>query len=231
MKIIRNDKIIKRNGRIAGVGILGGLASVIASIIISINYQNLIGWSYAILFVGFIFLQFGLYFMNRYGRKPRPDEALDNGLKGLDDRYAIYHYNSPVPHLLIGPAGIWVLLPYFQNGRVTYEKNRWRLKGGGFFAGYMRLFGQEGLGRPDLESTAEMDAIKKFFTKYLPDHAMPTINRVMVMTSDQAEIDAPDSPIPIVHAKKLKELIRKNAKKNEIKPDLIQSIRGVLPEA
>jgi hypothetical protein len=126
----------------AGIGIFGGLASVVAYH----NQHELPGTdlvAYAVLFLGFIFLQFGLYFMNRYGRKPRPDEAIDTGLKGLDDRYTIYHYNSPVPHLLIGPAGVWVLHPYFQAGRVTYEKNRWRLKGGGFLAGYMRIFGQK----------------------------------------------------------------------------------------
>lgn len=230
MKIIRNEKIIKRNNRIAGIGILGGLASVIASIIISLQFQNLIVWSYAILFIGFIFLQLGLYFMNRYGRKPRPDEALDAGLKGLDDRYTIYHYNSPVPHLLIGPVGIWILLPYFQNGTIVYEKNRWRLKGGGFFAGYMRIFGQENLGRPDLDSDAEADSMVKFFKKYLPDMEIPEINKVIVMTSDQIKIEVTESPIPIVQVKKLKELIRKNAKKKDFKADQIQTIKNFLPE-
>ena len=230
MKIIRNDKIIKRNSRIAGIGILGGLISVIASIIISMNYLNLIGWSYAILFLGFVFLQFGLYFMNRYGRKPRPDEALDAGLKGLDDKYTIYHYNSPVPHLLLGPAGIWILLPYFQNGRITYQKNRWRLRGGGLFSGYMRIFGQEGIGRPDLDSAAEEESLNKFFKKYLPEIEPPKINKLMVMTGNQIEIDAEDTPFPIVHAKKIKELIRKNAKKTGLSPDLIQTIKNALPE-
>ena len=230
MKIIRNERIIKRNNRIAGIGVLGGLASVVASIIISMRYQDLIGWSYAILFIGFVFLQFGLYFMNRYGRRPRPDELLDLGLKGLDDRYTIYHYNSPVPHLLIGPAGVWILLPYFQNGKITFEKNRFRLRGGGFLAGYMRIFGQEGIGRPDLDSATEADAMLKFFKKYLPEMDLPEINKLMVMTSDRIDIDVENPSIPIVYAKKIKDFIRKSAKKKELKPDIIQSIRDVLPE-
>ena len=230
MKIIRNDKIIKRNNRIAGIGILGGLAAVIASIVISFQFQQYIAWSYAILFVGFIFLQFGLYFMNRYGRKPRPDEALDTGLKGLDDRYTIYHFNSPVPHLLVGPVGIWNLMPYFQNGTIVFEKNRYKLKSGGFIAGYMRIFGQENIGRPDLDSVAESDAMTKFFKKYLPDMEIPEINSVMVMTSDTADIQVTESPIPVVHVKKLKELIRKSAKKTKLDPNQIQAIIDALPE-
>jgi len=230
MKIIRNDKIIKRNNRIAGIGILGGLAAVIASIVISFQFQQYIAWSYGILFVGFIFLQFGLYFMNRYGRKPRPDEALDTGLKGLDDRYTIYHFNSPVPHLLVGPVGIWNLMPYFQNGTIVYEKNRYKLKSGGFIAGYMRIFGQENIGRPDLDSVAESDAMTKFFKKYLPDMEIPEINSVIVMTSDTADIQVTESPIPVVHVKKLKELIRKSAKKTKLDANQIEAIKDALPE-
>ena len=230
MKIIRNDKIIKRNNRIAGIGILGGLAAVIASIVISFQFQQYIAWSYGILFVGFIFLQFGLYFMNRYGRKPRPDEALDTGLKGLDDRYTIYHFNSPVPHLLVGPVGIWNLMPYFQNGTIVFEKNRYKLKSGGFIAGYMRIFGQENIGRPDLDSVAESDAMTKFFKKYLPDMEIPEINSVIVMTSDTADIQVTESPIPVVHVKKLKELIRKSAKKTKLDANQIEAIKDALPE-
>jgi len=50
------------------------------------------------------------------------------------------------------------------------------------------------------------------------------------MTGNQIEIDAEDTPFPIVHAKKIKELIRKNAKKTGLSPDLIQTIKNALPE-
>jgi len=130
----------------------------------------------------------------------------------------------------MGPAGIWILLPYFQNGSITYEKNRWRLRGGGLFAGYMRIFGQENIGRPDLDSAAEKDAVIKFFKKYLPEMEIPEINNVIVMTSDQIQIDVKEPPMPIVHVKKLKELIRKSAKKTDLKLDQIQAIQSFLPE-
>ncbi|HAV76072.1 MAG TPA: hypothetical protein DCX53_01825, partial [Anaerolineae bacterium] len=65
------------------------------------------------------------------------DEKLDAGLKGLQNEFVIYHYKAPASHLLIGPAGVWVLLPFHQRGQVTYKKNRWRNSGGGFLQGYM----------------------------------------------------------------------------------------------
>ena len=56
----------------------------------------------------------------------------------------------PTAHLLVGPVGVWVLMPRHQAGRITYDenKNRWRQKGGNF---YLKIFAQENLGRPDLE--------------------------------------------------------------------------------
>ncbi len=87
--------------------------------------------------------QIGMFFSNRWGRSPRPDEQLDSGLKGLPNEDTIYHYVTPASHLYVGSAGIWVLLPLHQRGRVTYQKNRWKISGGGFMQGYLSIFGQE----------------------------------------------------------------------------------------
>lgn len=230
MRIIRNDKLIKRNARIGAIASLGGLVVLGAGLFISFSRPEQIALAWGSLLVGFILTQVGLYFGNRWGRKPRPDEMIDAGLKGLDDRYTIYHYNSPVAHLLLGPAGLWILLPYHQAGKITYEKNRWRQRGGGFLQAYMRLFAQEGLGRPDLDIVTEKDSMVKFFKKYLPDLSPPEINVALVMTNEKAEIAVENPPTPIVPVKKLKELIRKNAKQNVIAPEVIEKIKSALPE-
>ena len=122
--------------------------------------------------IGLIFSQVGVYFANRWGKSPRVDERITQGLKGLDDRYTLYHYTTPVPHLLVGPSGIWVITPQYQSGTVTYEKNRYRQQGVGFFA---RVVGQEGLGRPDLEARAYQEDFKKFLKKSLPETSQPRV--------------------------------------------------------
>ena len=91
MQIIRNDKLIKRNARISTFTSLGGLGVLIAGLVVSFSRPELVVWAWGSLLLGFILTQVGLYFGNRWGRKPRPDELLDTGLKGLDDRYTIYH--------------------------------------------------------------------------------------------------------------------------------------------
>jgi hypothetical protein len=233
MQINRNDKLIKRNGRIGATLSLVGLGALVLSIYLlfrSMNEPDFALWAWGVVILAFFLTQFSAYFGNRWGRSPRPDELLDSGLKGLDDRYSIYHFNSPVSHLLIGPAGLWILIPYYQKGTITYEKGRWKQRGGGFLQAYMRFFGQEGLGRPDLDIVSETNAIQKFFNKYLPDLPTPTINVALVMTNEQAIINAEDTPTPIVPLKKLKELIRKQAKINSLSSETIQAIQLALPE-
>jgi hypothetical protein len=230
MRIIRNEKLIKRNARIGVVASLGGLVILAAGLIVSFNRPDQIVLAWGSLLFGFILTQLGLYFGNRWGRKPRPDELIDSGLKGLDDRYTVYHFNSPVAHLLVGPAGLWILLPYHQSGKIVYEKNRWKQKGGGFLQAYMRIFAQEGLGRPDLDVVTEIDAMKKFFKKFLPDIQTPELKTVLVMTNDKAEIAVENPPTPIVAVRKLKDLIRKNSKQNALSTEVMERIIGALPE-
>jgi hypothetical protein len=230
MRIISNTKLIKRNARIGAVASLIGLVVLAGGLVVSFTRPDQIALAWGSLLLGFILTQVGLYFGNRWGRKPRPDEVLDNSLKGLDDRYAIYHYNSPVAHLLLGPAGLWILLPYHQSGRITYEKNRWRQRGGGFLQAYMRLFAQESLGRPDLDVGTETDAMKKFFNKFLPEITPPAINVALVMTSEKVDISVENPPNPIVQAKKLKDLIRRSAKQNALTLEVVDEIKKALPE-
>jgi len=156
MKIIRNEKLIKRNAQIGGWVTLAAMLLLLGGLFV--NLRNLAGateqsfYITMIAFVGgFVLMQVGLYLGKRFGGRPRPDETLDAALKGLPNDYTIYHFTTPVAHLLVGPAGVWALLPYRQRGLITYNKNRWRINNGGFAQNYMSVFGQEGIGRHYLE--------------------------------------------------------------------------------
>jgi hypothetical protein len=177
------------------------------------------------LLVGFGLSQVGIYFGNRWGRRPRPDEVLDLALKGLDGRYSIYHYTTPTSHLLVGPAGVWVLMPRHQSGTITYDdnKNRWRQKGGNL---YLKIFAQENLGRPDLEVGAEINAITSFLEAQLDEENTPEVSAILVMTNEKCIIDADNAPIPTLEAKKLKDFIRKTAKGKPISLDLVREIQS-----
>jgi hypothetical protein len=140
MKIFTNDRLIRRNSRLGQFASIGGLLVLVGGMFVSFKYPNLVGIAWVALLIGFALSQLGLYYGNRWGRRPRPDEHLSLALKSLDDRHTIYHYLTPVPHLLVGPSGIWVILPFHQIGKISFEKGRYKQKGGNIFQRYLRLF-------------------------------------------------------------------------------------------
>ena len=212
MKIIKNEKLIKRNSVIGQWLSLGALVVLGLGMYISFTKPDLFTYSLICLLVGFIMTQVGMYMGSRWGRSPRPDEKLDGGLKGTHAEFTLYHYATPAAHLLVGPAGVWTLLPYHQRGKIFFEKNRWKMKGGGFLQGYMRIFGQEGIGRPDIDAENEVLTTKRFFSKNMDETNIPEVKAVLVFTNDEVELDKGDSPIPAIKLKQLKEFVRQNSK-------------------
>jgi len=230
MKIIKNEKLIKRNGQIGNWTSLAALAVLGVGMYVSFTRTDLFIYSIAALLLGFTLTQIGMYMGSRYSRSPRPDEKLDAGLKGLQNEFVIYHYMAPASHLLVGPAGIWILLPYHQRGQVAYRKNRWRMGGGGFLQGYMRIFGQDSIGRPDIEMENDTSAVKKYLAKQLEESEIPEINTMLVFTDESVEIDAEDAPIPALKLKEIKEFFRKKAKEKPIGQTQLAAVKAALPE-
>jgi hypothetical protein len=229
MKIIKNEKLIKRNGRIGQWTSLGALGVLGIGMYLSFQRPDLFVYSIGALIVGFAMTQVGMYFSNRWGRSPRPDEQLDAALKGLPGDMTIYHYLAPVPHLLVGSAGLWIFQMYHQRGKLAYYKNRWRLSGGGFMQAYMTIFGQEGIGRPDAEITAEIDVLKKFFGKQIAESEIPEIRSALVFTNEQVEIDSTNAPLPVLKLKQLKDFIRQKAKEKPIDSVTLEKLKSFLP--
>lgn len=212
MNIISNEKLISRNAKIGQFTSLASLAILGIGMYVSFTKPEMSNISIGALMLGFVLSQIGIYFGNRWGRSPRPDELLEQGLKGMNKEYTLYHYTSPVPHLLVGPAGVWLLLPHHQNGTIIYNGKKWKAKEGGFAQNYMRLFGQENMSRPDLDAGAQADKLTRTLRKHIDENAIPPINGAIIFTSPNATVEADDAPVPTVHLKQLKPYLRKVAK-------------------
>ncbi len=225
MEIATNDRLINRNARIGQITSIVGLLVLAGGMFISFTRPEMFSISLVALLIGFGLSQIGIYFGNRWGRRPRPDEVLNAALKGLDGRYNLYHYTTPTSHLLVGPAGVWVLMPRHQAGKITYDENkkRWRQKGGNL---YLKIFAQENLGRPDLEIGSEIHAISSYLEEHLDEEKIPDIQAALVMTNEKCEVDADNGPAPTMEVRKLKDFIRKAAKGKPISLDLVREIQN-----
>ncbi len=231
MKIVSNTKLIKRNRKIGQFLTIGALVILGIGLYFSFTNPEQITITFGALLFGFLLTQIGIYYGNRWGKSPRPDELLSAALKGLEDRYTLYHYAAGIPHALIGPAGVLALVPVSVAGKITYDESRqrYRQKGGNF---YLKIFGQESLGRPDLDARYAIDDLRKFLEKEFPDLERPEVNAVLVFTNKKAELEIEDSPFPAVSLEKVKDFIRKKGKeKQNFSMDTIQIIQKSLPGA
>ena len=228
MNIISNEKLITRNAKIGQFTSLASLIILGIGMYISFTKPEMFSISVAALLGGFILSQIGIYFGNRWGRSPRPDELLDQGLKGMSRDYTLYHYSSPVPHLLIGPAGIWLLLPHHQRGTIIHDGKKWKAKEGGFAQNYMRIFGQENMSRPDLDAGAQADKLTRTLRKHMDENEIPPILGAVVFTSKNATVEADDAPVATMHLKQLKPYLRKVAKEAPLTKDEITKVNETL---
>jgi hypothetical protein len=230
MKSYSNTKVIERNRKIGQYTSIGAFVILGIGFYITIKLPEELTFSFGALLLGFFLSQVGMYFTNRWGRTPRPDQLIEQGLKGLGREFTIYHYLLPAAHLLVGPAGIWALLPYQQAGTISYEKNRWKLRGGGAIQSYMRFFGGEGLGRPELDAGSEIETMQRYFQRKLPEGSpQPEINAALLFVHPKVELQANDSPIPAMKPKEFKEFLKTITREESISPLLLDAVRNILP--
>lgn len=229
MKIVKNTRLIERNHKLGRYLTFGALAILGVGLYISFAYPEQILLSFGALILGFMLSQVGIYYGNRFGRSPRPDEMITSALKGLDDRYVLYHYMTAAAHLLVGPAGIWVLLPYAQGGKIIIDEKTKHIKQKGGNV-YLKVFAQESLGRPETEVKYALEDMKKYFAKKLEGVEIPPVNAAMIFYNPKVEIDAEKSEIPVLIPDKLKDFLRKTVKEKEMPLSTIQTIQKALPQ-
>jgi hypothetical protein len=230
MKVVTNQKLIERNKKIGQYTSIGSLVVLLAGLYFSFqNAASSITVAFGALLVGFILSQVGIYFGARWGKSPRPDEVITASLKGLEEKYTLYHYMTAASHLLVGPAGIWILIPYAVKGIITYDeiKKRWKHKGGNF---YLRMFAQEGLGRPDMDIENEVLETTKYIQRVTQSNPGLPVQAALVFTNDKITIDAANAPFPTLAASKLKDFFRKKGKDNPVTVETIKNIQSFLPK-
>jgi hypothetical protein len=229
MKIITNTKLIEKNKKIGNYTMIASLVILGVGLVISFIQVELVNYAFLSLIIGFFLSQISIYYANRFGKSPRPDELITQSLKGLDDKYYLYHYTTPVPHLLVGPGGVFVLAPYSQTGKIYFDtkKNRWAQKGGNF---YLKIFAQDSIGRPDLDVKTQIEDLQKFLIKNSANEAdLPEIKAILLFTSKKVEVEQTDSEPPAIMIDKLKEIVRRTSKESPMKQATLQNILNALP--
>ena len=230
MQIIVNETRIARGARIGKIATLAGLGFLVVGLIVSLTLQTtgLIWISFGCLLLGILVSSVGTMNMNRWVKEPRADQALTQGLKGFDDRYRLYSYLLPAPHVLLGPTGLFVLTALGQDGVIHYDGTKFRRD---FSAiRLLRFMAEEGLGKPLAEADAQVRAMQKLLDEHDAGDGVD-IQNMVVFYSPRAELSISDPPRPIVHQKALKKAIRKQQGETKLSGDQYRKLRDLFDQS
>ena len=228
MYIYTNEAKLKKMKNISKWTTIAAFAILIAGAVAAFS-PKYITLSFIALIVGFVASQISITFTSKWGREPSNNNIFNVKLKGLSDNFSIYHYMDPVDHLLVGTAGAFILMPYFQGGEIGYDENkqRWTQKKANFF---MKLFGQESIGRPDQECEANIAAVRDYFISREIDFPEDKIHPLLVFINPQAKIlENQNFKYDTIPLGKLKETIRDYAKNDRLSPEFIDEVTDKLP--
>jgi len=231
MKISINRKLIRRNKFISQLTLYLAIGFIVTGLLLSFaNLDNsTVFLSYLVLLPAYIFMQINVFMAHKWGKNPRLDEIVTNALKGLDQNYVLYHYTTGVPHLLIGPAGIWLIKPYHQYGEISYDPNKkkYAQKGGGNFL--TKFLSLDGVPDIDRETRNEISDFIKYM-EAMGVKTFPEPNAVNVFYHKDATLQTRNAPHLVTRIDKLKDVIRQTARKKPISEDMRRKIVKILPE-
>ena len=228
MKIITDEKVIKRNTRFGFWASMASPVIMVFSAMMILNQPDLMVPALIVFLIGAAAFAIGMAF-RKYSRGTELE--LNQVLKKLNNKYSIYHFHTPVSHLLVGPAGIWMLHPKHVQGRVTYNerRKRWRLKQIDPLSRIL-FFLVEGLGNPQREIMDEARALDRYLKKKWSLEEKPQVQAVMVMMNEKAEVQADNAHIPTVHISQLREFLRKQEQQNKMPASVIKEFKRTLEQ-
>ncbi|MGB4596222.1 MAG: hypothetical protein WBI14_10015 [Anaerolineaceae bacterium] len=215
MKLVINEKFINIRKKLAQFTTLASLGILVVGLIFAFrpNDPRSAIYSYVALIVGFVLSQIGMYFTSRFGRNPRIDQVLTKSFENLRHEYTFFVYTSPLPLVLTGPCGIWLLMPLTATGLISNTNGKWKQKGGNFL---LKTIGQEGIGNPTREAEFNCADLKKYLaTKGISDEEMPQIKPILVVLLKSTQLgDVSGSEVPVIDLSELKRYIRRVDREN-----------------
>lgn len=199
MRVVTDKKFIPSRIRESRFLTWGGLLLLVVGWVSSFN-STWILFSLLALIIGFPLFNSGRYLANRWGARPRPDEVLEDALRGLDQRYTLYNYvqGVPVEHFLVSPVGIYVIETRHQMGRFEVhgdpakDRDRWARVVKSPVARFLiwtRSFSEGALGNPSNDLRMKTAQMRKYLAENLPTDIL------QASSQDDGEEEVEEKPI------------------------------------
>jgi hypothetical protein len=225
MKTIIDIRKVNRRSTTANVASIGGLLGMLAGVLLSLYQPGLSTISTAIMIIGLGTAMVGIYFANRWVRKPRPEESLGKALKSLNDSYRLYHYPAlACEHILLGPNGLYVFHINNLGGYFSYRNGRWSERM--TLGRALRSIVEEPLGDPVKTVQGYQQYLVKMMGENVSGGKMIPVTPVVVFTHSGANLDVESAPVAVVKIDKIRRLI--SSKTSRLDPGLLEQITDFL---
>lgn len=219
MRIVTNAELAKRNRKIATMLFFASLIILISGFFVA-NGQLLgidsletfdpiiyVSVMPVVLLVGFTSTLISVRMTNLWVRQPRPEDVIQNNLKGLSKKSALYNYfHFPARHVLVCPQGIFVIITRFQDGRFTVKGDRWKTHRG-FISQIFTIFRLDGIGNPTQEAQDAAAYIQSIVEGYDPDIK---VQPLILFVDPRAELEIEDPVVPVLYGDPKREPSLKN---------------------
>jgi hypothetical protein len=203
MKTYIDRQKVKSRASLATLMSVGGLLLLLASVLLPLFIPAAATVSLILLAAGGIIAMVGIYYSNRWVRKPRPEDSLGNALKALDDHYRLYHYpRLPCDHLLLTPTGVIAMEVVNLAGSFLYRNGRW--KEAMTVGRALRYIVEPRVVDPVLVAQALKDELNSWFTGQLGFRADVPIKILTVFTHPAVDLEAEGAAFPACKVGKLR---------------------------
>jgi hypothetical protein len=226
MRVVVDEDQVKRRAATAQRGIILGVALLGAAAVLSFNPRYVL-LAYGLIVPGVIVASWASRSGEKWLTEPRADQLLDKTLKGLTQGYNLYSYRLPAQHVLLSPAGLFVLKIKRQDGKISCRGEKWHRPI--TLRRLWRFLTEEPLGNPTKEVRGEVRDMQRFVDEHLPDADVP-IEPLIVFTNATVDLDVVDPAIPTMPVSDLKAYLRGASKGRALPKQTQKALRDLFDE-
>jgi len=224
MRIVTNKKLARRNRRITNYLFLGTFGALISGFIV-VNVPLLTNeqpdtlmliLQSSVLPIAFVLTVFSVRMTNLWARRPRPETAIADGLKGMSNKSVLYnYYHFPARHVLVCPQGVYAIITRWHDHKFVFRDGKFRSQKN-LISRFFSLVRFDGVGRPFRDAEQARQHLQRAIDQVAPD---VEVQGLVVFVDPAVEIEfatEPASPVLYADTKKspnLKNFMR-DAKRN-----------------
>lgn len=199
MRVVINEAQIERNRKISHILFFISLAGMGGGFFLTWTRPNEFTNVSCFILPILLFLTLtSVRMANTWIREPRPVDVLSSALKGLGQKYTIFHYLLPAPHVLVGPEGVFAITTIWQERSYKVKGQKWYGDQGLLrkINGYMR---QDLVGNPFREAQFHAQQVQQLVNKVAPESGVE-VQPLVVFIHPNAEVDLEDPILPVLYA-------------------------------